>query len=131
MATNQTVPFTKLFVKSKEDIGTVSDWISNEIDKNHSLPSLPFEIWRLIVSKATLEKRKDAVILSDYVITVPNSITVLRVNITPITAFTRKYGQESLETIQRKTFGSQIENERQIIAMLAGGLKIETVLAMA
>ena len=128
---SQTVPFTKLLVSSKKDIGNVSEWLFNEMDKNQSLPQLPIELWFQIVSKAAIETRKDAVILGDYVITGPHWITFMGVDITPITMFTRKYGQKSIETIQRKTFGSKGEDERKVIEMFAGSLKIKTVLAMA
>ena len=117
-------PFIKLIVKSKEDIGIMSEWISTEMETNEDLPLLPLELWRLIVSMAILQKRKDAVILSDYVLR--NVRTC--VDIAPMHWYIRNFGQESLEIIERKTFGSKAEDERRIIEMFAGTLKIKTVL---
>ena len=122
-----TIPFTKLIVKSKEDIGTMSEWISTQMEKNEDLPPLPIEVWRAIVSKAVLEKRKDAVIMGDYVLRTIRT----GVDIAPMYWYIRNFGQESLETIQTKTFGSKVEDERRIVEMFAGTLKIETVLKMA
>jgi len=124
-------PFTKLIVKSKEDIGTMSEWISNQMEKNEDLPQMPLELWRVIVSMAILQKQKDAVILGDYVLrNIGGDILRGGVDIAPMHWYIRNFGQESLETIQRKTFGSKAEDERRILEMFAGTLKIETVLAM-
>ena len=131
MASNQTIPFIKLIVKSKEDIGIMSEWISTKIEKNEDLPPLPLELWRLIVSMTIQQKRKDAVIMGDYVLrNVGGSILRGGVDIAPMHWYIRNFGRESLEIIQTKTFGSKAEDERRILEMFSGTLKIENVLAM-
>ena len=126
MATNQTVPFSNLIVKCKEDISIMSEWISSEMEKNEDLPQMPLELWRVIVSKAVLEKRKDAVILSDYVL---RNIRA-GVDIAPMHWYIRTFGLESLETIQKKTFGSKAEDERWILDLFSGTVSIKSVLAL-
>ena len=119
-------PFTKLIVKSKEDIGTMSEWISSKMEKNEDLPQLPLEVWRLIVSMAVLHKRKDAVIMGNYVI----KNTRAGVDISPIHWYIDKFGREMLETIQTKTFGSKAEDERRVIELFSGILSVKNVLAL-
>ena len=126
VAEMQIIPFTKLIVKSKEDISIMSEWISTQMEKNEELPLLPLELWRVIVAKAILEKRKDAVIMGNYVI----KNTRGGVDISPLHWYIDKFGQESLEIIQRKTFGSKAEDERRIVELFSGSLTIKTVLAI-
>jgi len=117
-------PFTKLIVNTKEDIGIMSEWISTKMEKNEDLPPMPLELWRLIVSMAILQKRKDAVILGDYVL---RNIRT-GVDIAPMHWYIRTFGQESLETIQRKTFGSKVEDERWALELFSGNLSMKSVL---
>ena len=120
-------PFTKLIVKSKEDIGTMSEWISSKMEKNEDLPQLPLEVWRLIVSMAVLQKLKDAVIMGNYVV---REIYTRGIDISPIHWYIDMFGRESLETIQTKTFGSKAEDERRIIELFGGILTVKNVLAL-
>ena len=120
-------PFTKLIVKSKEDIGTMSEWISSKMEKNEDLPQLPLEVWRLIVSMAVLQKRKDAVIIGNYVV---REIYTRGIDISPIHWYIDMFGRESLETIQTKTFGSKAKDERRIIELFGGILTVKNVLAL-
>lgn len=119
------VPFTKLIVKSKEDIGIMSEWISAKMETNEDLPLLPLELWRFIVSMAILQKRKDAVILGDYVV---REINRRGIDISPLHWYIDMFGQESLEIIERKTFGSKAEDERRIIELFGGIIKVKNVL---
>lgn len=114
MITKQITPFTELFVSSKNYIDKLSWWTSNEISKNESLPQLPIEIWRQIIINTIPEKRKDAIILGDKLV-INTSHGGTCVGITPIKTFIWKYGQKKLETIQRKTFGS--DNADAVMAL--------------
>ncbi len=71
------LPFTKLFINNNKqnidiDIDNMSVWLENKFKKT-SLPQMPNDIWRYILTFVPENKRKDAVILGNQVVIVPDN----------------------------------------------------------
>ncbi len=139
------LPFTKLFINNNKqnididiDIDNMSSWLENEFKKT-SLPQMPNDIWRHILTFVPADKRNDAVILGNQVVIVPDNCEgccgrrscgngvykILSVN-----AFIKQYGHDEINKIHIKSFGSECENIFKAMNIFYGKLKIETVLAM-
>ena len=123
--------FTRMFIKDIKDKKTTNKmvlWLSIGANKNKLLPQMPFEMWRHILSFVPEEKRKDAVILGNRVVSVSHGGGLVRIQSKKW--FIRENGIKALDKIHIKTFGSKREDEIKSLEIYSGRLKIETVLDM-
>ncbi len=123
----QEAPFTELAI-NRAQIDNVSSWMSCEVSKNTSLPRLPGELWNLIVAFTIPEKRKDAVIIGDYIFIMPINNVFAR--LTSVTTFVRENGQKAIENIQQKTFGSIMADHLMQRKVFTGRMTISALLAL-
>lgn len=123
----QQAPFTELAI-NRAQIDNVSSWMSYEVSKNTDLPRLPGELWSLIVEFTIQEKRKDAVIIGDYILTV--SLGNIYAHITSVTIFVRENGQKAIENIHQRTFGSIMADHLMQREVFTRRLTISALLAL-
>lgn len=140
-------PFTNLVIyadpKNNNDNKKdhVSAWMLQEVSKNTHLSPLPFEIWRHIVDFTVQEKRKDLIIIGDYVLMTflagaqlaPKSAANPGQHMQLITLnhFIKKHGNETVEGIHQTSLATKMEEHRMQRDIFCGRMTLKTAIAMA
>jgi len=102
---NNSEVFEKMFLNDIESMGEKemkARWLSREFQKNERLPELPTDVLLHILQFVPKEKRKDAVVVGDWVAIKQNQLFLIQ----PVSLFIKKNKQGALDDIVKRTFGS-------------------------
>ena len=97
--------FEKMFLKDTESMGEKEEkarWLSLELQKNKRLPGLPMDVLLHIMQFVPKEKRKDAVVIGDWVAIDAEPCWLLQ----PVSLFIKKNKKGAIDDIVKVTFGS-------------------------
>jgi hypothetical protein len=142
-----TAPFTNLVIyadsknNQEEKKDRAAAWILQEVSKNPDLPQLPFEMWCHIVAFTVQEKRKDLIIIGDYILMTFLAGTQLapqsaagpgqHVQLITLNHFIKKHGPDTVESIHQTSLATKMEEHLMQREIFCGRMTIQMAIACA